>query len=316
MGPVRDQRDCTWCFAFVGADLLSQHLKQDPKNRVSAFDIGLQYYKTDTKGFLAAIENVWNKKFAQVYPDIVRENTLNHFGWVLARANLENRSLDVSKMVGGWSRIGMALANEFGVCSENNLPSEIPAAFKDREDHILKTLQRAQARDTEEKLAQSKNCTGISPLPPLFAVESLARAVDKENSKDILNSVQYRCRQRIPVPPFLPQFYVLSGKENISLINKSLSLDVPVGIVYDSHKIFGKDARVTPVGYNHESSIVGRRWNKKTNQCEFKLRNSWGPDWCPKKAFPAHRCEAGNVWLTDKELEPFIVATTSIAAAP
>ncbi len=52
----------------------------------------------------------------------------------------------------------------------------------------------------------------------------------------------------------------------------------------------------------HASVIVGRKWNTKTNSCEYKVRNSWGTSCGGYVPEIKARCRKGNFYLTEEEL--------------
>lgn len=311
MGPVRDQGSTNWCFAFVSADLMTEHLKLDPKKRVSAFDMALNFYKQDPKDVMKAFDEVWSKKFASEPPEI--QEAARNFFKTMGEFTLGNRPTNVLQLEGGWASLTMLLYNKAGVCSEDKLPSEMSPTFAEQRDYILKSLERAQENIFNKDTSFLKRCFPLSAPPdgPQL-LTSFAKILDTENKKTILHNLQNICKSRTPINPVLPVSSFESPEINMARVNANLSKKIPTGITYDVGKLFEKDARVSPSQTSHESSIVARRWNAKTEQCEFKLRNSWGTSWCPSNVFPADRCDKGNVWLTSGELAPFIVTTTSI----
>lgn len=67
----------------------------------------------------------------------------------------------------------------------------------------------------------------------------------------------------------------------------------PAAVAYDVDLIMSP-ADYKGVEANHSSTIIGRRFNKETNQCEYLIKNSWG-DRCPRRATVA--CTNGNYWV-------------------
>lgn len=51
---------------------------------------------------------------------------------------------------------------------------------------------------------------------------------------------------------------------------------------------------------NHSSTIIGRRKNPESGQCEYLIKNSWG-DRCPKRA--TVECTKGNYWVPRETLK-------------
>jgi hypothetical protein len=67
-------------------------------------------------------------------------------------------------------------------------------------------------------------------------------------------------------------------------------------------------------GGEHASIIAGRRWNAANNTCEVLLRNSWGSQCAyknPELNAPGV-CDAGNLWIHDKDFAKYLQAITYI----
>ncbi|WII73406.1 hypothetical protein QJS83_05925 [Bdellovibrio sp. 22V] len=310
MGPVRDQGSIGWCFAFASADVMTEYLKLDPTNRVSAFDVALQYYKNEREDFIRILNDVWTRK---ALPSTSENRKLYDDHSAMIWSSLKDRPSNVMQMQGGWSDLSLlSYNNKSGVCTERNLPSELPLARKERENYIYESLALEYVR--------AQNTTKPFECPPFFSDSELTNLtgvitdiINKGNKNKVLGKIEASCSNRMPLTkPLLPSSTWGSPSANMAQVNKNLSKNIPTIISYDAQKIFGDDARVRPSMPTHASSIVGRRWNTKTKTCEFKLRNTWGTSWCPSSRFPADRCDKGNVWLTAKELAPFISATTHI----
>lgn len=308
MGPVRDQGSIGWCFAFASADIMTEYLKLDPTNRVSAFDVALQYYKNEPKDFIRILNKVRDQK-ALPDTDENRKLYFDHEAMIWVDLKKHHPS-DIMRMHGGYPNLSLLSYNTSGVCTEQNLPSELPLAYKEREKYIYESLALEYVR--------AQNETKPFECPPIFShseASSLTGAItdiiNKANKSKVLSKIEASCSSRKPLTkPILPLSKWGSPSEHMAQVNQNLSKNIPTIISYDAQKIFGEDARVRPSIPNHASSIVGRRWNDQTKTCEFKLRNTWGTSWCPSSRFPADRCDEGNVWLTAKELAPFISITT------
>jgi hypothetical protein len=62
--------------------------------------------------------------------------------------------------------------------------------------------------------------------------------------------------------------------------------------------------------YPHASTVIGRRLNPKTNQCEYLIKNSWGNE-CPKKS--KIECIDGNLWVEKDVLKNSLSAVSFIS---
>lgn len=86
----------------------------------------------------------------------------------------------------------------------------------------------------------------------------------------------------------------------IKAINKQLTKNKPVAASYRTKIFYEPKSEAYENAGMHVSTIVGRRWNKETKTCEFKLRNSWGKN-CYSYTNPElkGKCDpqTGYVWL-------------------
>ncbi|MBC7715127.1 MAG: hypothetical protein H7177_17410 [Rhizobacter sp.] len=78
-------------------------------------------------------------------------------------------------------------------------------------------------------------------------------------------------------------------------LDEILSKDEPVSIGYDIDQIL-KLPEDESSPYPHASTVIGRRQNPNTNQCEYLIKNSWGNE-CPKKS--KIECINGNLWVPE-----------------
>lgn len=80
------------------------------------------------------------------------------------------------------------------------------------------------------------------------------------------------------------------------IMDEQLNKGNIVGIHYDSKMLY--DYHSNRPYFDHVSSIVGRRFNKRTGSCEYLLRNSWGK-LCPK-SFKDYDCKNGHYWIPEQ----------------
>jgi hypothetical protein len=75
-----------------------------------------------------------------------------------------------------------------------------------------------------------------------------------------------------------------------TLVNshQPLAIGYASDIIYKGHNYKGKP--------DHESTLIGRRFNKSSGQCEYLIRNSYGDD-CSLVA-PSLECDKGNFWVS------------------
>lgn len=105
------------------------------------------------------------------------------------------------------------------------------------------------------------------------------------------------------------------GRELSRIVQQSLGADQPkpVGVEYcgniaSSSEQKGIKDTYLQLFYNdcgfHASVIVGQRFSKKTNSCEFLVRNSYGPGckYLPGAGEYIRECENGSFWIGTDEL--------------
>jgi hypothetical protein len=74
-----------------------------------------------------------------------------------------------------------------------------------------------------------------------------------------------------------------------------LSIGEPLTMVYSAEMLSsGVNFKGTP---NHASTVIGRKFNQSTGQCEYLIRNTWGTSSCENKSTKSIRCENGNYWV-------------------
>jgi aminopeptidase C len=79
-------------------------------------------------------------------------------------------------------------------------------------------------------------------------------------------------------------------------MDKALDNGKIIGIEYDAGILEDYNYAASVLN-GHASSIIGRRFNEKTNSCEYLLRNSWG-----KSCAGYHEdyeCEDGHIWMAE-----------------
>lgn len=154
------------------------------------------------------------------------------------------------------------------------------------------------------------------PTFPSF-VDALFKKYKKENVslRNTLSCEDY------DFSPFLN-----SKKSLLRKINQSLNQKKPIGIGYCGNQLLREAESCGP----HASPLIGRRF--KQGKCEYLIQNSEGPacdvqidykycknqgrfykvgDQCYEKLY-AHECEAGKIWVNEKELLKSIYRVTVV----
>lgn len=262
LGPARDQGQIGWCFAFTAADLISHRIGK----RVSVSDLAMNYYrKFDGK----AASEEYQKGFQES---------------------------------GG---VGKALevARDTGVCLEKDMPSNNFLTFDLRSGKISErvwNIPEVMSALTESALDETPEY--YIHFPHVSKKQYLDLLETKTTHEAWATIVELSCRgRRLGVQGLNPKKPIISKlfpKHNFKVIHQQLEKGNIVGISYYSAFLKSKPRNIDAF---HASSIVGRRWNRQTNKCEFLIRNSWGTSCSGYRS--GFDCDNGNLWVPRDILE-------------
>jgi hypothetical protein len=93
---------------------------------------------------------------------------------------------------------------------------------------------------------------------------------------------------------------VIRHKNIFWRINEQLNLGRLVALDYDGRVLENKNNQRISVEELHTSSIVGRRWNKTEQSCQYLIRDSFGKD-CSQYD-PRLECSEGYLWLNEEDI--------------
>ncbi|MGZ3772363.1 MAG: hypothetical protein ACXVCY_01435 [Pseudobdellovibrionaceae bacterium] len=319
MGPVRQQGNFGWCYAFTAADLIAYKLKLTPSNTVSAFDVGIGYYfqenivkpKLDEKDFSSEQDYLDAKKDWQNYLQELKDR------------KEKQKAIPLSMREGGTIDGAIRSYNfKGGLCSEKQLPSQKSEVFIDADFYLQTNLLTAQygppiqsfnmdcELQSNDLLVNSNMVNGLLNAAPM---ENLTEKMIDAAAVSTVKLLDQKCSPRTSMPLLMAKSRgtdtVESRKTALKRINENITHRIPTGISYSSC-FLTDNPKSYPKFFNHEpscphaSSIVGRRMNSKTHKCEYKIRNSWGLSCEPysKKIKENKKCENGHVWISEDEL--------------
>ena len=241
---ARDQGEVGWCYAYAAADLISHKLGIS----VSALDIVFTFNQRDSR-----TQNEKIKNEVQL-------------GQTIKIPNFET-SID-----GGTISESINYMKDRGICTEKELPSR---------NHVLSNLKKTldDIHHLKERMKSEKqDChygsyrKSFARFPNLTMAEILNTTAETSHA-DVLHKLSEKnCKKRVPIEHLEVKY--LSAKSDyeaaIVAMNKQLDTGSIVGISYDASML----ERGSEGG--HGSSIVGRKFNKETGECEYQLRNTWG----------------------------------------
>lgn len=248
LGLPRNQTDIGWCYAFTAADLVTFKVSSPESEfdtRISAADIGFAY----------------NREF-------MKKEAMN---------GKDSADIDGGTVAGALK----AALKVGGFCRETQAPSEDFSFGQLKE--TIREIEQFKVQVTQEEFGDERFCFAYrrtQELLPGLMAEDFARILNEagERNMEYFEKLTDRnCRKD-------RQTYGLnenSMKEitgdglkdggTAKLLDGLLDKGNIAGVSFPMSMISNdKDA-----GY-HVVSVVGRRFNEKSGQCEYLLRNSWG----------------------------------------
>jgi hypothetical protein len=287
LGMVRNQTDIGWCYAFSAADLVTFKLGNSNAHmdrRISAADIAFLHNR------------------------------------VIRREDFTINGTKSSEQEAGWmgNALRSALQNG-GFCWEKDAPSE-DLAFGDIKESIaqiegFKEQSFRQGFSPEGLCFAYRQTLELFPGLKLVDFQRILNRMGDRNFEFFAKLGDANCRadrspHDIKKEDIVEQFLAGSSGEAIrktideQLDKKNIS---SIGFQF---KMITKKTNETG---QHAVTIVGRRFNKEKNTCEYLLRNSWGigcsesikPELCAKD-------HEGHLWVSRDSLESNITNVTYI----
>lgn len=269
----KDQGSIGWCYAFTASDLVAHALKKD----VSAMYMAI----------------LFNDKFF---------------------------SKAVNLAEGGFTSSTIREVAQNGTCLEKDLPSmnykfaESGYTFKDLYKEMLELSKKfyydpvslgGQFNSKKYKVSDVVTSLTKNHAPLLAALKEIFPKVDTATIAEAL--IEYK--GTIP--------FKRLARASCAIIEDSETQRLKVQSVLRDSKVYDaiddqlSKGNIVAVAYNmkilmnfkteenssHASSIVGRRFNKKTMSCEYLLRNSWGS--CQSYYSLDYQCENGHIWISE-----------------
>lgn len=261
-GPVRDQGDTGWCYAYSIADLVGFY----ENKRISASEIALQ----------------------------------NNRGKVF---DLDLAGADLSQ----------ALNTSFakGFCLESDMPSEGPGHTSIYT--ILKQyeLSYRQARDKNTLCSDTPNSILPNGVIELFRQVSSIVA----NSEYSQALIRANCRNRL-ISNLKAEDLTTSDHDTMAIIsgiNNQLNSDEPSLIAFRPGDLkfsaFNRGSQDA-----HTALVVGRKFDPVLQECQYLLRNSYGPNW--NVCSPTSDCPNGHIWVSEGDLKGVLTEAHRIVSKP
>lgn len=297
--PTRNQAGFGWCWAFTTADILSFETGAN----ISPLAIGIETQRDD--------------------PHRIRYQegiggTLSRGLMLFRHLNVlePNHNYDFDRGERTHKIVSRTLDRNLVLCLEEDFPQIAYDGPFERFNHhrsrvllnhIEQSIRSGNPDDRRWLAPPPATCTELSEFMersfPSSNFESLTQTLTSLGRReDPLSAIyEHVCQRRIHLPEGLNAAVTIRDSEDGNIIE---SLDEqlnrsPAGISYNADFLYDQDTTSTEA--NHASSIVARRENPNTGQCEYLLRNSWGTG-C-EDYDQRYECEEGNIWISSDLLQ-------------
>ena len=292
---TRHQGETAWCFAYSAADLITHYYqKNNPgsDHRFSAVGMTVDYYYNDI--FSREYERrIVNRNISQNLSDA-------HYGHTRA---IFTRSLPSRE-----------LCLEADVTGDRNILSHIRAieSIEDLRNSAYgdDDISEEESEGFAFEILDCENCAvALTEVFPNLDLENLANVLRTVEDQSIMTRLTNLECQRNSVNPGIPTREQIVISESFRdaqpQIDRQISAKNPIYLSYHStviekgnqlrrHDFAGKSD-------GHVSLIIGRRFNKLLNKCEYLVRNSYGSS-C-SNYHPSLSCENGQFWLAEETLQ-------------
>lgn len=279
-----DQQDLNWCHAFAFASLMSFYAKQ----KISPYAIAMEAYAP------LYAKATSRPPFADWAYDPAGD-----FAVIMLSHQALCLESNFSKPEGGWPQLSEAIyklnddvrvmKNQFCTKSFWNFTSGID----------LKTVESLQPFTGIDltQIVLSNRCKQNVQTPQGFMKGIFSMGSSECPDPDQKSICKIIPNTELATPSTLKQ-----------KIDQEISSKQPIIISYNGkfllNEKYSKDAPVQRGG--HYSLLVGRRFNRQTGQCEYRLKNSWSETCAGYKEKYQETCENGMAWIPAKDLLPDI----------
>jgi|GEM_PF-5893261 len=335
LGPVREQLGTEWCWAMTAADLIGFQQGITPARQVAVVDVALA-------GLNMTPQRIKDSGAA----------TGSFSTYIMARDEADDQEVLAVRKRGlqlagrqGWSMIGVLAYNgRERVCLESELPSQLPLAFKPEArrqssffpvlsdppfsgrrrsarqggylGEVLKGLgDRSADLSTLSTLERIRQTCVREGLPELLAFSTFLEEFNQVVLAQVENEAIGKCRVGPPVKTMAGEVADFKrGESSQASVTaaKWLRDGSPFGISLPTAFLEKGWDDKKPVKGWHEVVLSGMRWNEGTGRCDFKIRNSYGTDCSQYRDGLKERCEGGNLWLSENELNQITRYSTRI----
>ena len=305
MPPIRDQDSVGWCYAFTAADLMTHYLYKTKGAELKNPDKKANYLNKDYALSAVGVAGAYNKIYEPNYLTDKPAKNAADFKQKYSKRDKDKKITDEAEVFaeGGHIADAVEAAKSEGICYEKDLHSD---NFTYVKDMLCVSKNYCNLRDELNLIYDSVGDTKAC-INNAAQIQKLVPSVTVSEVKDILlhNSRQEAMKRLLSIsckgefethyfsrnkPVVHNSFYVNDKRRKdycwycldttpesvVKELDEALDKGKPVGIAYNPNFLYNIEERV-----HHASSIVGKRFNPKTCEVEYILKNSWG-NYCPQ----------------------------------
>ncbi|MBA2405774.1 MAG: hypothetical protein H0V66_13445 [Bdellovibrionales bacterium] len=291
---IRDQKKVAWCYAFTAADMLSYTFNLP--EMASAADVAINYNDSDLGLFIRWLNQTFGRK-----PDQGEQETF------------------MMPHQTGFNKIALDRGMRDGYCPERIFPSDSWVKMTREGDkwHESQTDLRSAMVEIFGLIKNQKNLSAKN-LPFYFHFKNVESAEDfytlikGQTASSFYSKLRKVVCQhdRIKFPKRFQTMMYVKDPAVFTSMNKQLNRGRLVGIDYDSRILSDRTNASVNLAELHTSSVVGRRWNKTHNECQYLIRDSHGNQ-CARYD-TSYECLGGQVWMDESLIYPNLTSLVYI----
>lgn len=277
----RNQEGIGWCYAYTAADLVS-NLSGEKVSAIHAAGsfnnlIISRIRRLDEGGQSDAAANAMIKNGLCLEKDMPS----NDYAFI-------DRQNDIGTLYKNVNELGEIYSDKKEIASMND---KRPVTYKNK--YTTQQVYVDLCTQQTETLIQ------ISQVFPNLTLDQLTKIL-MESGKRSFNQLTQKCnlvQSDLMKGVVFKSLYEPKKPERLySKIDEQLNKGQIVGIGYTAEVLL--DYKAENMKGFHASTLIGRRFNKKTNSCEYLLRNSWGKN-CSQYGNNIE-CKNGHAWVAEE----------------
>ena len=279
----RHQGDSNWCYAFATSDLLADRLGEP----VSAYSVALNY-----NDHLTLIDRAWRG----VEDWFEGENSV-----------LDN---------GGVAQEALRLTLDSGsTCSEARLPSNL-FAKNSFQKFISNISSHYESEDVDATVKLLKTLVPQTRESIVIDQVKASLAAQEDLLHLLLRLEKRSCAPAVVMSKGLDSSQVAFSTDSpMRLVETSLAATNrprPIAILFASSSVYKENSESPLADFfgDHVSVVIGRRWSRTHQSCEYLVRDSFGTD-CTQYREHVQCLGNGQYWIQDRDLRKMLISATA-----